>query len=137
MIAAIPLVSSALSLLAPSTSTPSTAAATSAPGADFGSVMNKVSSDAMQSIKHAETLATDGLEGKAATRCAVPRANGAELSDDAGALLSHVREHGSRDVEDAEDVYVEAVEGFFYAIAGQHSGLLQLVGLRWLTSLPQ
>ena len=71
MIAALPLVTSALSLFAPSTSTPSTAAASPAPGADFGSVMNKVSNDAMQSIKHAEQLATDGLQGKADTQSVV------------------------------------------------------------------
>ena len=70
MIAALPLVTSALSLLAPS-ATPPTGAAAPAAGGDFGSVMTKVSSDAMQSVKHAESLAVDNIEGKADTQAVV------------------------------------------------------------------
>ena len=68
MIAALPLLSSALSVFAPSGSA-STAAPTASnaagPGGDFGQVMAKVSSDAVQSLKTAESLSVDGIEGKA------------------------------------------------------------------------
>ena len=67
MIAALPAISSALSMLAPSgavsSATQSAASAASA-GGDFGQVMAKVSTDAMQSLKTAESMAVDGIEGK-------------------------------------------------------------------------
>ncbi len=62
MIAAIPLITSALSALAP-TAAPA-ASGTAAGSADFGQVMAKVASDAVQSVKHAETMSVDGIEGK-------------------------------------------------------------------------
>jgi flagellar hook-basal body complex protein FliE len=68
MIAALPLITSALSLLAPSgpTAAASTAVKSAAQaGTDFGQVMAKVSSDAVQSVKTAEKLSVDGIEGKA------------------------------------------------------------------------
>ena len=65
MIAAVPLITSALSLLSSGDSTTGTAKATSASGADFGQVMAKMSAEAAESVKKAETIATDGLQGKA------------------------------------------------------------------------
>ena len=68
MIAAIPLITSALSLLAPpDPAATATAAAKSAAtaGNDFSQVMSKVSADAMDSVKKAEHLSVDGIEGKA------------------------------------------------------------------------
>ena len=62
MIAAAPLVSAALSMLAPSQSTPTAGSATqaaAAAGSDFSQVMSKVSSDAVQSLKTAEAVSTD------------------------------------------------------------------------------
>jgi flagellar hook-basal body complex protein FliE len=65
MIAAIPLITSALSALAPQGNASQTAAGAAAGGADFGQVMAKVTSDAVQSLKKAETLSVQGIEGKA------------------------------------------------------------------------
>ena len=66
MIAAIPAVSSVLSMLAPSGAAAAPAAVNAASsGGDFGQVMAKVSTDAMQSLKGAESMAVDGIEGKA------------------------------------------------------------------------
>ena len=88
MIAALPLVSSALSLLAPSGVAPSGAAPTAAPtgpgaaspGGDFGQVMAQVSSDAVQSLKSAESLSIDGLEGKANVQAVVQAVMSAQES---------------------------------------------------------
>lgn len=74
MIAALPLISSALSLLGPSdAATTSTHAAKTVSGAgdDFGSMMSKMSADALGSVKKAEALSVDGLEGKANVQAVV------------------------------------------------------------------
>ena len=74
MIAAAPLVSAALSMLAPSQSTASAGSAAqsaAAAGSDFSQVMSQVSSDAVQSLKTAETLSVDGLQGKAGAQSVV------------------------------------------------------------------
>lgn len=68
MIAALPLISSALSLLAPSSSAgAATQAAKTVSGAgeDFSSVMSKMSADTFDSVKKAEQLSVDGLKGNA------------------------------------------------------------------------
>ena len=68
MIAAIPLVTSALSALAPGASTAASAiaGAGAVPAADsFGQVMSKVAADAMGSLKGAETLSVQGIKGTA------------------------------------------------------------------------
>jgi flagellar hook-basal body complex protein FliE len=68
MIAAIPLISSALSMLTssdPAASTTSTAKAAATSGNDFGQVMAKLSSQAVDNVKKAETMSVDGIEGKA------------------------------------------------------------------------
>ncbi len=71
MIAAIPLISSALSLLTSGDSTSSANAAKAASGPDFNQVMGNVSTEAMSSLKKAESIATDGLSGKANVQAVV------------------------------------------------------------------
>ncbi|MDX7952988.1 flagellar hook-basal body complex protein FliE [Lichenihabitans sp. Uapishka_5] len=66
MIAAIPLISSALSMLGSAASTPAATQATQAAnGGDFGAMMSKLSGEAVGNVKHAETMAVDGISGKA------------------------------------------------------------------------
>ena len=67
MIAAVPLISSALSMLgsAGAATSAATNAAQAAPGSDFGAMMTKLSKDAVDTVKHAETMSVDGLTGKA------------------------------------------------------------------------
>ncbi len=68
MIAAIPLISSAMSMLTSSDSAASAtnaAKAAAASGSDFGQMMSKLSNEAVNNVKKAESLSVDGLEGKA------------------------------------------------------------------------
>ena len=66
MIAALPAVGSALSMLAASGASGAQVASSAASsGGDFGQVMAQVSADAVQSLKTAESMSVDGLEGKA------------------------------------------------------------------------
>ena len=68
MIAAIPLISSALSMLTPAdgASAASQAAKTvSGAGEDFSTVLSKTASDAFHSVKAAEQVSADGLKGSA------------------------------------------------------------------------
>ncbi len=68
MIAALPLISSALSILAPSNSASASATAAktvAGAGEDFTSVMSKMSTDTLDSVKKAEQLSVDGLQGNA------------------------------------------------------------------------
>ncbi len=82
MIAALPAVSSVLSMLAPSgaTSAAPTVLDAASAGGDFGQVMAKVSTDAMQSLKSAETAAIGGIEGKANVQGVVQAVMSAEES---------------------------------------------------------
>jgi flagellar hook-basal body complex protein FliE len=65
MIAAVPLISSALSMLG-SSDTATTAAKTAATGgSEFGDMMAKLSRDAVGNVQHAEAMSVDGLSGKA------------------------------------------------------------------------
>ncbi len=66
IVAALPLVGSALSSLAPSLGTAASAAATSAAsaGGDFSSVLSQVSGDAVKKMKAAEAASISGIEGK-------------------------------------------------------------------------
>jgi flagellar hook-basal body complex protein FliE len=64
MIAALPLISSALSMLTSSDAVGS-AAKSATQGADFGQVLAQMSSGTVGSLKSAETLSVQGLEGKA------------------------------------------------------------------------
>ena len=67
IVAALPLVSSALSSLAPSLGTAASTAATSAAataGGDFSSVLAQVSGDAVKQMKAAEAASISGIEGK-------------------------------------------------------------------------
>ena len=65
MIAAVPLISSALSMLGSAATPSATQTATAANGPDFGAMMSKLSKDAVDNVKHAETMSVDGLAGKA------------------------------------------------------------------------
>ncbi len=78
MIAAIPLVTSALSSLAPSTAT--SAAKASTVGGDFGSILSQVSNDAVQKLKTAEASAVSGIEGKASAQDVVQSVMSAQES---------------------------------------------------------
>ena len=73
MIAALPLVTSALSsLLGPSQTAPSsaTAAATGA-GDSFSSVLASFSKDAVDSLKTSESMSVAGIQGSATTQSVV------------------------------------------------------------------
>ena len=92
IVAALPLVTSALSSLAPSlgagaasaaataASAASSAAGSAAGGADFGSVLSQVSNDAVKKLEAAEAAATSGIEGKASTQDVVQSVMSAQES---------------------------------------------------------
>ena len=82
MIAAIPLVTSALSSLAPSTAARATSAAKAGRGVggDFSSVLSQVSNDAVQKLKTAETSAVSGIEGNASAQDVVQSVMSAQES---------------------------------------------------------
>ena len=85
IVAALPLVTSALSSLAPSLGAAASSAATSgastaAGSADFGSVMSQVSSDAVKKMKAAEATSISGIEGKASTQDVVQSVMSAQES---------------------------------------------------------
>ena len=85
IVAALPLVTSALSSLAPSLGTAASSAATSAAssaagGVDFGSVMSQVSSDAVKKMKAAEATAISGIEGQSSTQDVVQSVMSAQES---------------------------------------------------------
>ena len=67
MIAALPLISSALSMLTssdPTGAATSTAKTATTGSGDFSHVMAKLSTDAVDNVKHAEAASVDGIEGK-------------------------------------------------------------------------
>ena len=67
MIAALPLISSALSAVKPAdslASAASTVANTAQTGTDFASMLGQISADGVKSLKSAESLAVDGLQGQ-------------------------------------------------------------------------
>ncbi|WP_305069257.1 flagellar hook-basal body complex protein FliE [Lichenibacterium dinghuense] len=87
IVAALPLVTSALSSLAPSLgSTAASAAsaaassATAAGGADFGSVLSQVTGDTVKKMKAAEAASISGIEGKASTQDVVQSVMSAQES---------------------------------------------------------
>ena len=83
IVAALPLVTSALSSLAPSLGAAASSAASSATaagGADFGSVLAQVSGDAVGKMKAAEAASLSGLEGKASTQDVVQSVMSAQES---------------------------------------------------------
>jgi flagellar hook-basal body complex protein FliE len=86
IVAALPLVTSALSSLAPSLGATASSAASAAAsaaasgGADFGSVMSQVSSDAVKKLKAAEATSISGIEGKASTQDVVQSVMSAQES---------------------------------------------------------
>ena len=82
MIAALPLVTSALSSLAPSAGSAAASAVQSAAsaGGDFSSVLSQVSNDAVQKLKAAETSAVSGIEGKASAQDVVQSVMSAQES---------------------------------------------------------
>ena len=82
MIAALPLVSSVLSSLAPSAGASAASAVSSAAtaGPDFTQVLSQVSNDAVHKLKSAETAAVSGIEGKATTQDVVSAVMSAQES---------------------------------------------------------
>ncbi len=83
IVAALPLVTSALSSLAPSlgATASSTAASTAASaGGDFSSVMAQVTGDAAHKLKAAEAASISGIEGKASTQDVVQSVMSAQES---------------------------------------------------------
>ena len=86
IVAALPLVTSALSSLAPSlgsaaaSATSAATSATAAGGADFGSVLSQVSGDAVKKMKAAEAASISGIEGKASTQDVVQSVMSAQES---------------------------------------------------------
>lgn len=82
LIAALPLVTSALSSLAPSlgAAASSTAASAASAGGDFSSVMAQVSGDAVKKMKAAEAASISGIEGKASAQDVVQSVMSAQES---------------------------------------------------------
>ena len=84
IVAALPLVTSALSSLAPSlgaaSSAATSAASATAAGGDFGSVMAQVSGDAVKKMKAAEAASISGIEGKSSTQDVVQSVMSAQES---------------------------------------------------------
>jgi flagellar hook-basal body complex protein FliE len=81
MIAAVPLISSALSMLGSSdTATSAAKTAAAANGSDFGAMMQKLSKDAVDNVKQAETMSVDGLSGKADIQAVVQSVMSAQES---------------------------------------------------------
>ena len=82
MIAALPLVGSVLSTLAPSAgaATGSAGASAAAAGPDFTQMLGQVSSDAVQRLRSAESAAVSGIEGKATTQDVVSSVMSAQES---------------------------------------------------------
>ena len=81
MIAAVPLISSALSMLGSSdTATSAAKTVASANGSDFGAMMSKLSKDAVDNVKQAETMSVDGLSGKADIQAVVQSVMSAQES---------------------------------------------------------
>jgi flagellar hook-basal body complex protein FliE len=90
IVAALPLVTSALSSLAPSlaaaassaasAATSAAASATATGGADFGSVLSQVSGDAVKKMKAAEAASLSGIEGKSSTQDVVQSVMSAQES---------------------------------------------------------
>ena len=78
MLAAVPLVTSALSALAPAA--PAATAAAAPAGQSFGEVMSKVMSDAVSGLKGAEATATQGIKGSADVQTVVGQVMGAQES---------------------------------------------------------
>ncbi len=77
MLAAIPLITSALSALAPAA--PAAASASVSPaGQSFGDVFSKVASDAMTSMKTAEATSVQGIKGSADVQTVVQQVMGAQ-----------------------------------------------------------
>ena len=90
IVAALPLVTSALSSMTPSlgaaastaasAATSAAASATASGGADFGSVLSQVSGDAVKKLKGAEAASISGIEGKASTQDVVQSVMSAQES---------------------------------------------------------
>ena len=80
MIAAIPLVTSVLGALAPTAPAATEASKAAAAHGDFGQVMSKVATDALNSVKGAEKAAVDGVEGKAELQSVVQTVMSAQES---------------------------------------------------------
>ena len=82
MIAALPLVTSALSSLAPSlgASAASTVSSAATAGPDFSQVLGQVSNDAVKKLKSAESAAVSGIEGNATTQSVVSSVMSAQES---------------------------------------------------------
>ncbi len=82
MIAALPLISSALSMVAPSVASQAGNAAASAAsaGTDFGQVMAQMTSDTVKSLKTAESMSIDGIKGNADVQAVVSAVMAAQES---------------------------------------------------------
>lgn len=82
MIAALPLISSVLGVLAPAAPTVADAgrAAATAGGEDFGKMMSKLAADTVHNVKGAETAAVDGVSGKADIQAVVQSVMSAQES---------------------------------------------------------
>ena len=72
MIAALPLVTSAVSsMLGPSQATSSAAGSAAASGDSFSSMLASFSNNAMEKLKTSESMSVAGLQGKATTQSVV------------------------------------------------------------------
>jgi flagellar hook-basal body complex protein FliE len=71
MIAAVPLIGSALSLLGSSDSTTGPAKTAATGSSDFGAMMSKLSKEAVDNVKGAESMSVEGLAGKADVQAVV------------------------------------------------------------------
>ena len=82
MIAALPLVTSALSMAMPSITSQatSTAASAASTGGDFGQMMAQMAGDTVKTLKTAESMSIDGLQGNANVQAVVSAVMAAQES---------------------------------------------------------
>ncbi len=83
MIAALPLISSALSALAPTggaAASAATSTAAASAGTDFSQVLSQVSNDAVKKMQGAEAAAVSGIEGKSSAQDVVQSVMSAQES---------------------------------------------------------
>ena len=80
MIAALPLLSSAVSSLLGPAQVPSAAAAAPASGDSFASLLASLSKDTVDKVKTAESVSADGIQGKATTQSVVEAVGNAQES---------------------------------------------------------
>ncbi len=82
MIAALPLITSALSLVTPTAPVPTTpgVGAAASSGSDFGQMLSQMTSDTVKNLKTAESMSISGIQGNANVQAVVQAVMAAQES---------------------------------------------------------